>query len=363
MNPIRNVFLATILLGGCGGSAAPQSSALPAHGMMPSGLPFSAAFPPGKNTSADYVFVTNDLGGTTSEIEYFPVGSSGNVAPAGVITGSNTGLTYYTEGIAVNVSGEIFVASMDTNRILGFAAGASGNVSPVVTIGGTNTGLAKPIGLALDATGNLYVANCSTQTFGCPNGANGNPSIEEFAAGSNGNVAPVRIITGKRTGFVAPNSLAIASNGDIYVVDSGNAKHAPSAIDVFGSSARGDVAPRRVIYGPHTKLNQAYGLAVNANGIYTDTWNGQYVQRFRLTANGDAAPAATIKGKATQLQCCLDGMAAAPDGTVYVVDRGGPISVQQFAGLARGNAAPLESISGSSTGFDVPVHVFVGSGP
>ena len=78
------------------------------------------------------------------------------------------------------------------------------------------------------------------------------------------------------------------------------------------------------------------------------------------------APKAVIAGSNTQLGCCLDGMAAGDDGSIYVVDRNGDrsgASIQQFAALAKGNVAPLTMIAGSNTGFYVPVHVFIGPQP
>jgi len=59
-----------------------------------------------------------------------------------------------------------------------FAANASGNAAPLRTISGSATGLNVPSGIALDVSGNMYVAN-----------ANGN-SVTEYAAAAAGNVAP-----------------------------------------------------------------------------------------------------------------------------------------------------------------------------
>jgi hypothetical protein len=346
--------------------AAPSPTPSPSPSPIPTPSPVPSPSP--TPTTSTYVFVTNALSFSngTGEVDYYPVGSNGDVAPAGVISGSNTGLTFFNQGIALNASGQIFVAVMDRNSILGFAPRASGNVSPIVTIGGANTGLAKPIGLAFDEAGNLYVANCSAQTYGCALGLppNGQPSIEEFAAGSNGNVAPIRRIAGSRTGFVAPFGIAVADNGDIYLLDSANPPGTPPAIDVFAPKANGNVAPKRVITGINTKLDQPYGLALNRNGIYTGSQHAMYIERFGLHATGDVAPLAIISGSNTQLACCLNGMAAGLDGSVYVADRGtSPPSIQQFAGLAQGNVAPLTVISGPSTRLNTPIHLFVGAQP
>jgi hypothetical protein len=113
-------------------------------------------------------------------------------------------------------------------------------------------------------------------------------------------------------------------------------------------------------------LNQAYGLAVTKHGIWTDTWNGPYLERFTLRANGNVAPVAVIRGSNTGLDRGLDGMARGPRDTVYVADRNldeGNQSVQEYSGKANGNVAPLTQLIGAKTEFVRPVHVFVGPQP
>ncbi len=314
-------------------------------------------------SGTDYLYVTSWQSNAAAAVLYFPVGSTGNVAPAGTITGPDTHLTSYSEGIVVNASGDIFVADAGTNSILEFPPASNGDVSPIAVIHGPDTGLAKPMGLAIDTAGDIYVANCSVgNTFGCPEARSGKPSIEEFAPGSNGDALPIRRIAGKRTHFFAPNSIALARNGDIYLLDSGNPPSPQSEIDVFGPRAHGNVAPKRVIAGSETMLDQAYGLVVSKHAVWAVTWGGQYLERFDLHANGNVAPVAVIKGSKTQLHGGLDGMALGSHDTIYVADRNndqGDQSVQQYRGRANGNVAPLTQLSGSNTGFVKPLHLFV----
>jgi hypothetical protein len=133
-------------------------------------------------------------------------------------------------------------------------------------------------------------------------------------------------------------------------------------IAIFDSLANGNKAPKRVIAGVNTKLDVTLGLAVDSNGIYTGSWAKGYVERFAPGAEGGVAPRAVIRGSNTQLSCCLDGIITAPDGTVYVVDRGTP-SILQFDGLAKGNVAPLTNISGPDTRLYIPLFVFVADQP
>jgi hypothetical protein len=390
-----SVTLVAFLLTGCGVVSSPVSSPA-AQRAQTNGARLGSAFvplgmPQGRHvspSSGQYVFVSNDTqtgSGGSGEVDYWPVGSTGDVAPTGVITGPNTRLSFGLEGIVVNSGGEIFVADINTNTILGFPPRSNGNATPNVTISGPNTGLVEPLGLALDSADNLYVTNCGSI---CGGPSQGSPSVEEFAAGSNGNVTPKRFISGPRTHFITPFGIAIAKrSGDIYVVDEGakpptrplgdqtspfrSASQAPE-VDVFSESANGDVAPKRVVAGPNTMLSNPQGLGLDENGFYTGAYTGAIsqdsIERFSLRANGDAAPRARIRGGQTQLQCCLDGMITAPDGSVYAVTRkdGGsapPPQILQFRGLARGNVAPLTNITGPHTRLFVPLFVFVAAQP
>ena len=60
------------------------------------------------------------------------------------------------DGIALDTSGKIYVASQSGASVTIYAAGTTGNTAPTVTI---TTGLSKPNGLALDGKGNIDIAD------------------------------------------------------------------------------------------------------------------------------------------------------------------------------------------------------------
>ena len=95
-------------------------------------------------------------------------------------------------GAAATV-GISYVANNTGNSVTKYALGADGNMAPIGTISGAATGLSGPVGVALGAGGTLYVSN---NDFGASN-----PSVTVYAAGANGNVAPIRKITGAATGL------------------------------------------------------------------------------------------------------------------------------------------------------------------
>jgi hypothetical protein len=173
-------------------------------------------------------------GGTS--IEVFPPGASGCVSPSRVITG----ISPY--GIAIDRNDILYVADHQGAVDL-FPPGAS---QPMARIAGSNTGLAEPDGVALDAALNVYVFDGNTS------------GISEFAAGAQGNVAPIRTIGGSKTGLNGAIGIAVSrTTGKIFV-------SSPAATAVFGFAARasGNVAPAQVIAGAATGLAAPWFLTL-----------------------------------------------------------------------------------------------------
>src|SRR5208282_5495 len=97
----------------------------------------------------DSVFVYPALGSRTGPLDE---------APLATISGSNTGLNAPV-GIAVDSSGKIYVADLQAASVTVYSAGSNGNVAPLATISGSNTGLSGPFGIAVDSSGKIYVAD------------------------------------------------------------------------------------------------------------------------------------------------------------------------------------------------------------
>src|SRR5208282_3390274 len=81
-------------------------------------------------------------------------------------------------------------------------------------IGGSNTGLNQPLGIALDSSGKLFVANNETQPCSTQCG-----SVTVYPAGSNGNIRPSVTIVGGNTGLYFPSGIALGASGNIYVAN------------------------------------------------------------------------------------------------------------------------------------------------
>ena len=267
---------------------------------------------------------------------FFPRDANGDVRPTGKIAGRNTGL-HYLQGIAMDAQGQVYVANSYPSSITVYAAGAFGNVAPVRTIKGRKTNLARPAGIALDAAGNLYVVNTNA------------PSVAVYAPGASGDVAPVRLIRGSRTGLNQPWGVALDSGANVYVANS----TFPSNVTVYAAGADGDAAPARTIGGSNTKLTYATGVAVDADGdLAVADSNDEIVAIFAPGANGDVAPVRVVSsGLYGPWDVAFDD-----GGRIYVANVG--YDDPPFVAVYGSGDGPVRKISGRKTKLFWPEAIF-----
>ena len=245
---------------------------------------------PGAGSSKLYV-----ADATSNKIWIFAAEASHDVdaVPLATIEGSHTGLNV-PEGVAVDATGRLYVSNFNSNTITLYAPGASGDTPPADVIAGFNTQLDHPLGLTFDAAGRFYVVN----DLGPGAGA-----VTVYAAGAVGNVAPSASIGGPSTGLNNPWGVAVDGAGRIYVSNPG-----ATSILIYPAGAAGDVAPAATIAGPTTGLNKPLGIVLDAPGrqhggqqLYVGNFDGDAITVYSAVANGDAAPFATIGGLGTGL--------------------------------------------------------------
>jgi hypothetical protein len=279
-------------------------------------------------------------------------------------------------GIAIDASGNTYLIA--DARILVFPAGATGLTVPTRIITGSNTqltgaGAGGYVGLiAVDAAGNIYAKP----------GGDGYPVLE-FAAGANGNVAPIRYFPTKQggavnTGLDEAGALAVDSHGYLYVTAL-VADHTTSstgvAIAIFSPSQNGDVVPAREIYGPHTgfyedptagtfkQLNLALDTSDNIYAVVSTGVLGDSIVEFAAGANGDTTPLRTISGASTTfLNLELFGVCLDTSGNLYLNTRNnslisGATAVIEFTPTASGDVAPVMTFRSQTGGVQVPTPV------
>ena len=300
--------------------------------------------------TGEFFYVAN----TGNRITVYSTSDTGNAAPTATIAGSNTGLSF-PWSITRDTAGRLYVVNLGTSgaspeTVTVYAANASGNVAPIRTIGGSNTALHHVEGIAVDAAGQIYVANMRDA------GTHGD-SITVFAANASGNVAPVATIAGSHTGLNAPWSIALAADGRLYVANS-----VSNSIAIFAPGASGNVAPIRTIAGGNTGLHNPQSIALDDVGqLYVENdLIVSNVQHVTITVYapgvfGNVAPTRTIGGSA--------GLSGAPMSLavdhacrLYLANQG-TSSITVYAPDVTGNAAPITTIAGSNTELSGPAHI------
>jgi len=149
----------------------------------------------------------------------------------------------------------------------------------------------------------LYVANA------------GNNSITVYHTQASGDTAPIATIAGSKTGLDGPGQLSEDASGDLYVANEGLSGSSPSAILVFKHGANGNVAPIRVITGPLTGLSTyVYAATVDPTSgeifaVAQVASGGGGVSkfiRFSPNATGNAAPLATSQNTDSARELAFD---------------------------------------------------------
>lgn len=324
------------ILASCmGGTSAPvpdQAAGAGRHGRSTSGCPC--------------IYVTNPVYASQS-ITVYPTSATGNVAPIRAISGGMT-LLKAPYGIAVDAAGDIYVADyLGTGSTSGavevYAPGSNGNVAPFEYISGSATGLSAPAGVAINPlNGNIYVLN------------DGNYSVTIYSPGSTGNVAPIGTIAGSRTKLTGETfGIAFDASANLYIGNDNN------TITVYAAGATGNIRPIRTISGPRTKLTEPINIALDpSSNLYaanpyphTSHVFGS-ITAYAAGANRNAKPIQYIKGAMTK----LDGphaVAVDGSGNLVVVNYYGD-SITTYAPGATGNVAPINTIKGGRTGLNAP---------
>ena len=292
-----------------------------------------------------------------------------NEAPLATIIGNKTGLNSPT-GIAVDATGKIYVANFGAGSITVYPANPCGtlNEAPLATITGSNTTLVNPIGVALDASGKIYVSNALSSSLG-----SGSGTIVDFPANPSGtlNEAPL-----SHTSLPAPEGLALDGSGNIYVAIEESTNN---SIVVYAGNASGTLpgTPFATISGSNTGLVAPTAVALDASGRIYETspitrgLGPESVLVYATITNGggNEAPLATITGSNTGLLGAA-GVAIDPSGKIYVVNyatgAGGSVTVYAANPSGTLNETPIATINGSNTAFHQPEGIAVrpsASGP
>ena len=274
--------------------------------------------------------------GLNNRVQKFPVGSTsatnGVTVAGGNGGGTNLNQVYTPRGITVDASGNIYVGEEASNRVQKFPAGSTSATNGTIVAGGNGGGsgtnaTSAPLGLHVDASGNLYVTdfnNNRVEEFpsGSTSATNGttiageptsgttayqlhgptascfdasgylyvadyyNNRIQRFPPGSTLGSNAVTVAGGNGSGsalnqIVNPESVVVDAAGNIYVSDQGNNRilkfpsgstSATYGVVVAGGNGAGSAA---------NQLNSPYNIVLDAqNNIYVADLSNYRIQKW-----------------------------------------------------------------------------------
>lgn len=253
----------------------------------------------------------------------------------------------HPQGVAVDAFGNVYVADTDNNLIrkitttgwVSYFAG-SGTVGSTDGIG-SDARFNSPTGVAIDAFGNVYVADYNNHTIRKITAA-GEVSTFAGSAGILGSTDG----TGTNARFYFPSGVAVDALGNVYVADTSNStirKITSTGVVTTLAGSAGTYGSSNGT-GANARFKGPNGVAVDASGnVYVADSFNQTIRKITLagvvsTLAGSAGTSGSTDGIGTTARFYVpQGVVVDASGNMYVADTGNS-RIRKITGISLGNA-------------------------
>ena len=267
-----------------------------------------------------------------TSFERLPFTTFAGMAASGMSDGAGGVARFdYPYSVAVDGAGNLYVADSNNQTIREItAAGMVKTVAGSAGIFGSSDGqglaaqFSSPQGVAVDKAGNLYVTDTNNQTVRKISSA----GVVTTLAGTAG-ITGSADGTGREAQFDLPSGIAVDGSGNVYVADSNNQtirKITPAGAVTTLAGGAGIHGSADGI-GSAARFSNPQGVAVdNSGNVYVADTNNQTIRK--ITASGAVttlAGAAGIVGRADGAGAAARfnypfNLAADGSGNIYVAD-------------------------------------------
>jgi serine/threonine protein kinase, bacterial len=288
-------------------------------------------------------------------------GSSGTLSSdqsVGASAFQSTARFKYPYGIAVDSTGNLFVADAGNSEMREITPAGH-----VTTLDGVSAGLSQDVAVAVDKNDNLYVANAEEILLIAPDRTVTTLAGSDNPGSNNGN--------GGNAGFSSPGGVAVDGSGNLYVADTDNneiRKITPSGdVSSFAGSTKAGSADGT---GSSASFNQPFGIAIDSNdNLYVSDYGNNEIRKITpagvVTTLAGSTKGGSANGAGNSASFNLPaGIAVDSNDNLYVADRGNnEIRKITSAGVVSTLAGSTKSGSADGTGasasFNSPFGVAV----